>query len=69
MRRPSGILFDFDDTILRNEFTGPLAGNRRLIEFAENNSGVTDEEVMFVVEYKFITENGDLLKIRDMCKL
>jgi putative hydrolase of the HAD superfamily len=51
--RPSGIIFDFGDTILRNESFDSLAGNRRLLELAEYNPGVSVEEVQALADELF----------------
>lgn len=50
MRRPSGVIFDFGDTVLHLESYDVLAGNRRLLEFAEINPGVTAEDVQVVAK-------------------
>ena len=50
MRRPYGVIFDFGDTVLHLESLDTLAGNRRLLEFAEVNPGVTAEDVQAIVE-------------------
>jgi len=50
MRRPSGIIFDFGDTVLQMESSDTLAGNRRLLEFTETNPGVTDADIQRVTD-------------------
>lgn len=50
MRRPYGVIFDFGDTVLHIESFDSLAGNRRLLEFAETNPGVTAEDVQVVAD-------------------
>jgi putative hydrolase of the HAD superfamily len=50
MHRPSGIIFDFGDTILHLESFDSLAGNRRLLEFAEINPGLTAEDVQVIAD-------------------
>jgi HAD superfamily hydrolase (TIGR01549 family) len=42
---PSGIIFDFGDTVLHLESFDTLAGNRRLLEMASVNPGFTAAEV------------------------
>jgi putative hydrolase of the HAD superfamily len=48
MHRPSGVIFDFGDTVLHVESFDALAGNRRLLELAEVNPGVTAEDVQAI---------------------
>jgi putative hydrolase of the HAD superfamily len=50
MRKPLGIIFDMGDTIVRAESIDTLAGNRRLLELAEFNPGVTAEDVEAMME-------------------
>jgi HAD superfamily hydrolase (TIGR01549 family) len=45
IRCPSGIIFDFGDTVLHIESFDTLAGNRRLLEMASVNPGLTAAEV------------------------
>jgi HAD superfamily hydrolase (TIGR01549 family) len=41
MNRPSGIIFDLGDTLLRSVSTDWLAGTQRLLELADENAGFT----------------------------
>ena len=50
MYKPLGIIFDLGDTVLHLKSFDVMAGNRRLLEFAENNPGVTAEEVQKVAD-------------------
>jgi putative hydrolase of the HAD superfamily len=50
MRRPQGIIFDLGDTVIRQVSSDPLEGNRRMLEFADHNPGVTAEDAMKIVE-------------------
>ncbi len=50
MNRPLGIIFDFGDTVLHIESFDSLAGNRRLLELAQVNPGVTAEDVQKVAD-------------------
>ena len=61
MRRPSGVLFDFGDTILHLESFDPVAGNKKLIEFAENASRVTIEDIQRVADEIY----GEVTRIRE----
>ena len=45
MNRPFGIIFDLGDTILKLESFDTLAGSKRLLEFAENASHLTAEDI------------------------
>jgi HAD superfamily hydrolase (TIGR01549 family) len=45
MHGPLGIIFDFGDTVLNLESFDTLAGNRRLLELASVNPGLTAAEV------------------------
>ena len=53
MNKPLGIIFDLGDTILREESIDTLAGNRRLLELAGSNPGVTAENVQKVADEIF----------------
>jgi putative hydrolase of the HAD superfamily len=45
MQTPSGVLFDFGDTILNVESFDPAAGRKKLLEFAKNASHLTIEDI------------------------
>jgi len=53
MRRPAGIIFDMGDTVLRCASRDFLRGNRRHLEFAVHNPGVTPEEIQSVADELF----------------
>jgi len=61
MRKPSGVLFDFGDTVLHLESFDPIAGNKRLLEFAENASGVTVEDIQRIADEIY----GEVVRIRE----
>lgn len=42
---PCGILFDFGETVMRTISEDPMAGNARMLEFAENPNGLTVEQI------------------------
>ena len=46
MQRPSGVLFDFGDTVIHVESYDTAAGRKRLLEFANNASSISIEDVM-----------------------
>ena len=50
IRKPLGVIFDFGNTVLRQEWFDTLAGNRRLLELADNHAGVTIEDVRAAAE-------------------
>jgi putative hydrolase of the HAD superfamily len=43
--KPKGIIFDLGDTVLHEHAFNALEGNRRLLELAEYNPGVTAEDI------------------------
>jgi HAD superfamily hydrolase (TIGR01549 family) len=45
IRKPSGIIFDLGNTVLHEVSYDTLAGNRRLLELAEYNPGVTAGDI------------------------
>jgi putative hydrolase of the HAD superfamily len=51
--RPRGVIFDLGDTVLHEDSYDTLAGNRRLLELAEHNPGITAEDVQEVAEKIF----------------
>ena len=53
MRGPAGIIFDLGDTVLRCVEHDFLRGNRRVLEFAVSNPGVTAEEVQALADTLF----------------
>ncbi|MBN1161730.1 MAG: HAD family hydrolase [Dehalococcoidales bacterium] len=69
MRRPLGVLFDFGDTVLHLDSLDTLAGNRRLLEFAEVNPGISAEDVQSVVdEFRWIYTARDESMIEHGCQ-
>jgi putative hydrolase of the HAD superfamily len=50
---PKGIIFDFGDTIMHADSFDSLAGNRRLLELAEHNPGITAEDAQKVADEIF----------------
>lgn len=42
---PRGILFDFGDTVMHTVSEDPMAGNARILELAENQNGLTAEQI------------------------
>jgi putative hydrolase of the HAD superfamily len=46
MRQPRGIIFDYGNTLLDEDYFDQLAGNRRMLEFADSKVSVTAEEIM-----------------------
>ena len=53
MRRPSGIIFDYGDTVLHLESIDVIEGNRRILELADFNPGVTAEDAAALAEEMF----------------
>ena len=49
MRKPLGIIFDYGDTILRDELD-LVTGNKRLLELSGNALNLTGEDVQFVAD-------------------
>ena len=49
MHKPSGVIFDFGDTVLHGEFN-PVAGNKRLLELSENVLTLTAEDIQMVAD-------------------
>lgn len=45
MRRPLGVIFDLGDTVLSLQSIDGVAGDRRLLELAENTPGLTAEDM------------------------
>jgi putative hydrolase of the HAD superfamily len=70
MRKPLGIIFDMGDTIVQAESVDTLAGNRRLLELAESNPGVTAEYVQKVADeiYSWIDRARDESMIEFSCE-
>jgi len=50
MHRPAGVIFDLGSTVLHQELISFVAGNRRLLEFAESTPDLTAEEIQFVAD-------------------
>ena len=50
MHKPKGIIFDYGDTVLNLVSFDALAGNRRLLEIADNHHGVTIDEARAAAE-------------------
>lgn len=50
MRKPLGVIFDLGGTVLRQERFDPVAGNRRLLQFAASTHGLTAEAVQAVAD-------------------
>jgi putative hydrolase of the HAD superfamily len=50
MRRPLGVLFDFGDTVINIESFDAVAGYKRILGFAENDSGLTVEDIQHIGE-------------------
>lgn len=48
MKKPSGVIFDLGDTVLRVESYDWIAANKRLLEFGENDIDLTPEEMQKV---------------------
>jgi len=61
MQRPAGVIFDLGDTILHQEWLSFIAGNKKLLEFAEGTPNLTAEEVQLVAD----EINEDVQRIRD----
>ncbi len=45
MIKPKAIVFDYGDTLLKNNYFNPLLGTRELLKYACNPNKVTAEEV------------------------
>jgi putative hydrolase of the HAD superfamily len=45
MRRPAGVIFDLGDTVIHLQAIDFIAGNKRLLEFAEGTPGLTAEDI------------------------
>ena len=50
MHRPAGVIFDLGDTVIRLESVDMVAGNKRLLEFAEDTSGPTVEDIQLFAD-------------------
>lgn len=50
MRKPKGVIFDLGGTILHLESGSFIEGNRRLLEFVENETDITAEEVQVTAD-------------------
>ncbi len=50
MRRPLGVVFDLGDTVLSLDSIDGIAGDRRLLEFAEDTLGLTAEDINLAAE-------------------
>ncbi len=50
MRRPLGVVFDFGDTLVSLKSIDGVAGDRKLLEFAENAAGLTAEDLNLAAE-------------------
>ena len=61
MHRPAGVIFDLGGTILHQESLSFVAGNERLLEFAENAPGLTAEDIQRVAD----EINEEVQRIRD----
>jgi putative hydrolase of the HAD superfamily len=61
MQRPAGVIFDLGDTILHQEWLSFVAGNKKLLEFAENTPDLTAEEVQLFAD----EINEEVQRIRD----
>ena len=53
MHRPLGIIFDLGDTVIRLGSVDALEGNRRMLEYADYNPGVTAEKAAAFAEEVF----------------
>jgi putative hydrolase of the HAD superfamily len=66
---PSGIIFDFGDTILHIESFEPLVGNRRLVELASVNPGLTAGDVQAAFdEFRWMDRARDASMIEYNCQ-
>ena len=45
IQKPSGIIFDLGDTVIKGKLMNTRAGNERLLELAEDTNGVTPEDI------------------------
>jgi putative hydrolase of the HAD superfamily len=61
MRKPLGVIFDLGDTVLRQVSFEPIVGNERLLQLAENASGLSPEDIQPVAD-ELSTET---LRLRD----
>lgn len=50
LRKPRGVIFDLGGTVLHQETFDPVAGNRRLLEFAIDTHGLKPEAVQSVAD-------------------
>ena len=50
MHRPLGVVFDLGDTVLSLQSVDGVAGDRRLLEFAEDTLGLTAEDINLAAE-------------------
>ena len=48
MKKPSAVIFDLGDTVLRVESYDWIAANKKLLEFTENDTNLTPEEIQRV---------------------
>ena len=69
LRKPSGVIFDFGDTVLHLESFDTLAGNRRLLELASVNPGLSAEEVQAAFdELRWMEHTRDASMIEFDCQ-
>ncbi len=50
MRKPLGVIFDLGDTVISFDAVDGVAGDRRLLEFAEDAAGLTAEDLNLAAE-------------------
>lgn len=64
MRRPSGVIFDFGNTVMCDEAVNLVAGNARLLEFVTTFPHPTAQEIQHVADE--IAHEIDRLKVESM---
>jgi HAD superfamily hydrolase (TIGR01549 family) len=53
INRPKAVIFDLGDTVIFSDSFDALAGNRRLLELADYNPGVTAEDIQKIADEIF----------------
>ena len=64
MRKPLGVIFDLDGTVMDERGFDALAGDARLLEFATNHRGLTAEDIQRFADK--LNEDVEKLKLEQM---
>jgi len=75
MRRPSGVIFDLGGTVLHLESAIAVDGNRKLLEFVDNDADIAVDDIQSMVEemsnstFKIADESAVQVRIQDFYRL